>query len=439
MAKQIETILQELNLTTDSSIEEVIQALANYAIVKDNEILGVKNVSVQTLPTVVRNDETNLKRKMYGIVTDDEQGAVSLMNKRNVLIYKILDALKTDLDNKKSFIDLGNVSNPMYEPNHWLNDITTSGTYTMNFSGVQLLMLVNNSGAGINQIIFFNYPSGDTENIDYRVRTTKDGINWTYIDDYFVRGQQLNDYKNSVNASFNSVYNSINSIINTKVSKTGDTLSGIYDFKDSDNSDEYFTEIEGGLLTVHTYEGDIVLGTDDSDIPTVEAKQVKTKAVSTQENEISIKFNNNTDEIKLTPNSIINKNGTFVFAKETGLGSSTVATQKWTNSKIAEAKQYTQEKIDQIVGGNAHESLDTIAEISKALKDNANVIDTLATKGQVKEIEETINALNLYDFTYSVNAYVEGSTLVLDGNSVYIDGNTLVLRNGSVEDGTLEL
>lgn len=93
MAKSIETILSELKLSENSTLEELFSKLEDYSVVKDAEILGIKNISVKALPTVVKNQEEAVKRKMYGIVTDEEKGVTSLLNKRLVLLTKLLKLL----------------------------------------------------------------------------------------------------------------------------------------------------------------------------------------------------------------------------------------------------------------------------------------------------------------------------------------------------------
>ena len=100
---------------------------------------------------------------------------------------------------------------------------------------------------------------------------------------------------------------------------------------------------------------------------------------------------------------------------------------------------YVNNRIDAIIGTGAGETLDTIGEIAQALRNNADVVDTLATKSEVDKIENTINSLNLYDYTFSSNAYVEDGVLYLDSNSAFVVSDTLVLRKGDVKNGTLYL
>lgn len=81
----------------------------------------------------------------------------------------------------------------------------------------------------------------------------------------------------------------VNKINENKVNKTGDILNGKYTFYDEYKDEVFYTEINGGDVIVHTYEGDIVLGTDDGEVPTVEVQQVRTGLVTVPEDIFEIK------------------------------------------------------------------------------------------------------------------------------------------------------
>lgn len=104
MAKSIDTILKELNLSEDSTLEELFSKLQDYSVVKEAEILGIKNISVTTLPTVVKNQEEAVKRKMVGIATDEEKGITAILNKRIAIISKLLRLLSDESSNLLSKI-----------------------------------------------------------------------------------------------------------------------------------------------------------------------------------------------------------------------------------------------------------------------------------------------------------------------------------------------
>jgi hypothetical protein len=93
MAKNKKDILTSIGLSEESSLDELISKLATYSVVQPNELIALKSTSVHTLPTVVKNDEKAVKEKMYGLVANEDKGAVALMNKRSVLFEAIIKKL----------------------------------------------------------------------------------------------------------------------------------------------------------------------------------------------------------------------------------------------------------------------------------------------------------------------------------------------------------
>ena len=178
MAKTANTILTELGLSEDSTLEELYAKLDEYTVIKESEKANVKSVSVHVLPTVVKNDEENLKRKMYGIVTDDNKGAVSLINKRTVLISTILKNFKND-----GLTNLGLLTkDPSLSDHNVLNKekyITNTGYYTFKYNGIQHIMFVDVvDSTETRQTIYSN-----TTNVFERIVRIYDGVNWTVLKD----------------------------------------------------------------------------------------------------------------------------------------------------------------------------------------------------------------------------------------------------------------
>lgn len=178
MAKTANTILTELGLSEDSTLEELYAKLDEYTVIKESEKANVKSVSVHVLPTVVKNDEENLKRKMYGIVTDDNKGAVSLINKRTVLISTILKNFKND-----GLTNLGLLTkDPSLSDHNVLNKekyITNTGYYTFTYNGIQHIMFVDVvDSTETRQTIYSN-----TTNVFERIVRIYDGVNWTVLKD----------------------------------------------------------------------------------------------------------------------------------------------------------------------------------------------------------------------------------------------------------------
>ena len=178
MAKTANTILTELGLSEDSTLEELYAKLDEYTVIKESEKANVKSVSVHVLPTVVKNDEENLKRKMYGIVTDDNKGAVSLINKRTVLISTILKNFKND-----GLTNLGLLTkDPSLSDHNVLikeKYITNTGYYTFTYNGIQHIMFVDVvDSTETRQTIYSN-----TTNVFERIVRIYDGVNWTVLKD----------------------------------------------------------------------------------------------------------------------------------------------------------------------------------------------------------------------------------------------------------------
>lgn len=96
MAKTQNQILEQLGLSDSSDLNSLLDKLAEYTTVKNSELLGVKSISVKPLPTVVVNQEDMVKKRMYGIVTDEDQGVASLLNKRIALLAKIIELLNDE-------------------------------------------------------------------------------------------------------------------------------------------------------------------------------------------------------------------------------------------------------------------------------------------------------------------------------------------------------
>lgn len=208
MAKTVETILQELSINSSSTVEEISNKIDEYILVTENEILGIKNISVQPLPTIVKNNETNLKQRMVGIVTDEERGTVALLNKRIVLLTRLINAIKseanskeqillekieqlktettssinalqsqintsnvafnnriTNVENKvKKYFDLGEITqSPTIQNNTKLNSIKENGIYTFSYNKQQYFMMVSDVFADGSDIVYTILKQGQEE------------------------------------------------------------------------------------------------------------------------------------------------------------------------------------------------------------------------------------------------------------------------------------
>ena len=119
----------------------------------------------------------------------------------------------------------------------------------------------------------------------------------------------------------------VNKINENKVNKTGDILNGKYTFYDEYKDEVFYTEINGGDVIVHTYEGDIVLGTDDGEVPTVEVQQVRTGLVTVPEDIFEIKSKYGTFKVYLDDKYV-------AFDDTNGREVLSLASQKYVNDLI---------------------------------------------------------------------------------------------------------
>ena len=97
MSKTQQEIQSLLGLTGNETLAELITVLNSYATVTDTELNNIKNISVQTLPTIVRNQEQLVKGRIHNPSTNDTQGIPAVLNKRIVLIKLITDKITTEL------------------------------------------------------------------------------------------------------------------------------------------------------------------------------------------------------------------------------------------------------------------------------------------------------------------------------------------------------
>lgn len=457
MVKDIATILKELgiNLESETLLEDTINKLLEYSVVNENELLGIQNVSVQPLPTIIKNDEKNLKQRMVGIVSDQEKGAVSIINKRTVLLTKIIEALKNKVE---SFTDLGEIDvTPANAVNEELNNITIEGAYVFKWSGFTYLMLVrfdvNKKGEIIYQYIF------DGSRII--VRRTNDSIDyWTVETNHIASKSDLDETKQEILNTLDTRLGNFKwlGIINENIHQSNVPIlnsvveEGFYAFGIPDgmggSAIEFMTvskvTTNSTRIIQHIFSTDALFFTDD-------AKKVDYYISHTirilSNNVWSVHFENiitgPTIDAKITTikNEIIGN----VSSDYNNLGKIEQKLKSQGNSIDTKAeKTYVDEKFNQILGEGASETLDTIGEIAQAIKQNADVIQALnnsisnkADKEEIENIKKLLDNLKIYDFVVSVNPYVKEETLYLD--SANVDDTTLTVRNSSVNNDTTTL
>lgn len=102
--------------------------------------------------------------------------------------------------------------------------------------------------------------------------------------------------------------------------------------------------------------------------------------------------------------------------------------------------EYVDNKFNQLFGeGQVSKTLDTIAEISRALEENVDVVEKLdesiTNKADKSYVDDLLYGLNIYDYIVTNNPYVEDDTLYLENG--YVRDGTLYLKNAKVENGVL--
>lgn len=108
----IDDLIVSLDLD-NKTIQELFDLLET---VSQTEINNTKSISVLPLPTVVRDKEAELKRRMIDIVVNDEKGAYAVLNHRIAIIKAITERIKKQLGedlipNADDKYSLGNADN----------------------------------------------------------------------------------------------------------------------------------------------------------------------------------------------------------------------------------------------------------------------------------------------------------------------------------------
>lgn len=485
MVKDIATILKELgiNLESETLLEDTINKLLEYSVVNENELLGIQNVSVQPLPTIIKNDEKNLKQRMVGIVSDQEKGAVSIINKRTVLLTKIIEALKNKVE---SFTDLGEINTtPTSEENDVLNNIKTKGVYSFNLSGFQYIMLVNTKRRKTLTGFIRVYEQYIFDGSRIIVRITNDSIDyWAVETNHIASKSDLDETKQEILNTLdtrlgnfkwlgdtNQDPSQTNNTFLNNVTKPGFYAYNVYGTISFMTVDNYSAQTGPNtsitIVTQHIFSTDRRIGNETIDnvdgrvthtirTLTNNVWEVKTEYLATEqfikqiENELLNKIAQINNDLSNLNNVKADKTELDNYLLKTGgtVGSLNVngninvngSGKVYINNKEVATKEHVAERIAQLIG-SAPETLDTLDEIAEALKDNEDIVDVLnqsiATKADKSYVDDMWGNLNIYDYTYSTNPYVENDTLYLE--NITVKDGTLMIRNGSVIDNTLYL
>ncbi len=100
MSKTYNDIKSELNITPETTLDELIDIAEAQGVVSQGELTKIRSVSVLPLANTVKDKAQELKNRMTNTVIDEDKGAVSIINKRNVILIEIINKL-LDLVNTK--------------------------------------------------------------------------------------------------------------------------------------------------------------------------------------------------------------------------------------------------------------------------------------------------------------------------------------------------
>ena len=98
MAKTLNDINQELGITNETSLEDLLTILQGIEVISQTEINNIKAISVLPLPNNEKNKAEELKQRFTNIVLDENKGIVYLMNCRVALLSQIVTKIGATVD-----------------------------------------------------------------------------------------------------------------------------------------------------------------------------------------------------------------------------------------------------------------------------------------------------------------------------------------------------
>jgi hypothetical protein len=237
MAKDANALMNELGVTSTTDTDTLINKLGSLEIINQTELLGVKSVSVTTLPTVVKNSEADLKSKMINIVTDEDKGSAYLINKRVVLIKKILSIINNKLTNVET-----NKADKTYVETNFVKEIknqTENGATADNIIGhkrfKEFTYFDGGAGFGGDDMEYHFYrvpklmpdwdrPENELDLVHKGYVDTQDNINKQSIDS---TNQRLNELSEEINLAINNLETNKaeKTELNSAVANLNDTIN----------------------------------------------------------------------------------------------------------------------------------------------------------------------------------------------------------------------
>lgn len=427
MAKNKKTILEELGLTDSSTRSDKLLKLNDFAVIRDDEKNLILESSVKTLPTVVKNQASNVKERMHGIVTDENKGTIALINKRNVLINEILQDFDKMIMNR---VIQTPAHNQIYATDS--SGVQTTIEYTSQPNRNTIVMR-DQDGYG-----YFSYICVDGIYINDLLfdDNTLKNLNDLYLkkDDFVT----LNKYQS---ISGHKAFENRVDFKNTTVFSGNETFAG-------DNITKFDKTVDFNKR-VNLY-GDVFVGKTPSNIHHIVNKQY----VDNVKNDLDAKIQNTIEIAQGKTKTYIIATGLLMPSENScndyfssqkqildGMLENPVldlldgTTINVTDLKVGDIILLLNEEFpDRYVISISVENNDMVYFRFGILETRKIDLEPYAT---TKYVDEVIASLNLYDYTYTTNPYVEGAVLYLE--NVSVEDNILKIKNGSVENNTLYL
>lgn len=98
MARTLSDLQQELGITNESSLNDLVDALQEVEVISQAEINNIKAISVLPLPNNVKDKAEELKQRFTDIVLNENKGIIYLLNVRTILLSQIVTKIAEGVD-----------------------------------------------------------------------------------------------------------------------------------------------------------------------------------------------------------------------------------------------------------------------------------------------------------------------------------------------------
>jgi hypothetical protein len=98
MARTLSDLQQELGITNETSLNDLVDALQEVEVISQAEINNIKAISVLPLPNNVKDKAEELKQRFTDIVLNENKGIIYLLNVRTILLSQIVTKIAEGVD-----------------------------------------------------------------------------------------------------------------------------------------------------------------------------------------------------------------------------------------------------------------------------------------------------------------------------------------------------